>query len=314
VTVAATTTGYAPTPLASAPRRPTRRRRWRRGEGLAPYLFIAPFFALFAAFGIYPLLFALRLSFTEWHGVGAPRWVGFGNYTYLLQNPEFWGSLGASAIMWLLIVPVQTVIAVAAAAVLSQSRLRLKGFFRTSLMIPFVTPLVAIAQVWIIMYDKDYGVINSVLHLLGIPNVGWLTTTVGAQITIALLVLWKSSGFALVIMLAAVQSIPAELYEAADMDGAGVWRKFWSITVPMMRRTISFFVVISTLGISQMFLEPYVITRGGPYDATLTSGLYLFNHIGNSDLGTGAADSFLLVVLVFALSLVAVRVLRSKED
>jgi ABC-type sugar transport system permease subunit len=260
------------------------------------------------------LLFALRLSFTNWQGSGQLKWIGLGNYTYLLTNSDFWASLANTSVLWLLIVPVQTIGAVVIAGMLAQAGLRGRGFFRTTLIVPFVTPLIAMAQVWLLLFDKDFGAINAGLHAVGLPEIGWLTTTAWAKPTIALLVLWKTTGFAIVIMLAALQNIPDELYEAADIDGAGTWHKFWAITMPLMYRAIAFYVVIATLGISQMFAEPYVMTKGGPYNSTITSGLYLYNHITTSDLGLGAANSFVLVVLVFVISLVSVRLLRSKED
>lgn len=292
--------------------RPTRRRRphgWWTG-----YLFISPFFLLFAVFGAYPLIYALELSFSDWHGAGALHWIGFANYTYLLTSTDFWASVGVSAVLWLLIVPIQTIAAIGLASALSRSRLRFTRLLRTTVLLPYVTPLAAMAQAFILIFDQNFGVTNDILGHLGIPAVGWLTTTTWARPTIALFVLWKSTGFALVIMLAAVQAIPDDVYEAAAIDGAGTLSVFARITVPLMRPAIAFFVVVSTLGVSQMFLEPYVITKGGPYNSTTTSGLYLFDHIGNSDLGTGAANSFLLVVGVLFLSLAAIRVLRARES
>jgi ABC-type sugar transport system permease subunit len=307
----------------SAPRQAVRsdkaappRRFGRRlsNQSRTGYLLIAPFFAIFFAFTAYPMVYALELSFSDWHGAGALHWIGFANYTYLLTNPGFWESVGNSAIMWLLIVPIQTVGAIAVATALTRSRLRFKKILRTVVILPYVTPLAAMAQAFILIFDKDFGVANAILHVFGGPTVGWLTTTTWAKPTIALFVLWKTSGFALIIMLAAVQSIPHEVYEAAVVDGAGPVRTFFSVTMPLVRRAVAFFVVISTLGISQMFLEPYVITKGGPYNSSTTTGLYLYQHVTASDLGTGAANSFILVIGVLLLSLLAVRVLRSKED
>jgi ABC-type sugar transport system permease subunit len=297
--------------LTVPPRRTGRRlpREWRVG-----YLLIAPFFVVFFAFTVYPMIYALELSFSDWHGAGALHWIGLGNYTYLLTNRDFWASVANSAVMWVLIVPIQTVGAIAIASALSRSRLRFKKTLRTVVILPYVTPLAAMAQAFILIFDKDYGVVNTALRFLGGPSIGWLTTTTWAKPTIALFVLWKTSGFALIIMLAAVQGIPPDVYEAAVVDGAGPVRTFFWVTVPLVRRTIGFFVVVSTLGISQMFLEPFVITKGGPYNSSTTSGLYLYNHVTASDLGTGAANSFILVVGVFLLSLLAVRVLRSRED
>ncbi|MFG1679645.1 carbohydrate ABC transporter permease [Nonomuraea sp. NPDC049269] len=286
----------------------------RRPPRLSPYLFIAPFFAVFAAFGVYPLVYALRLSFTRWRGAGEATWVGVGNYVYLLTNPDFWASLGNSAVMWLLIVPIQVVAGLGAAVLLANARLRLRGLFRVAFIAPFVTPLVAMAQVWIVVFDEDYGLVNHVLGLVGLPAVGWLTATAWAKPTLALLFLWKTTGFAIIILLAGLQAVPGAVYEAASIDGASRWRQFWSLTVPLVRRSIAFLVVVQTLAVFQMFAEPYVVTEGGPYGSTTTAGLYLYDHISASDLGTGAANSFLLVLLVFGLSLGAVRLLRPKDE
>ncbi|GIH23913.1 sugar transporter [Acrocarpospora phusangensis] len=280
---------------------------------LTPYVFVSPFFLVFAAFGVYPLIFALQLSFTRWRGAGEAVFVGLGNYSYLLSSPDFWASLGNSAVLWLLIVPVQVVAGLGAAVLLANAKLRLRGFFRVAFIAPFVTPLVAMAQVWIVVFDTDYGLVNYVLNLVGLPDVGWLTSTTWSKPTLALLFLWKTTGFAIIILLAGLQAVPGQVYEAAGLDGASRWRQFWSLTVPLVRRSIAFLVVVQTLAVFQMFAEPYVVTQGGPYGSTETAGLYLYDHISASDLGTGAANSFLLVLLVFGLSLGAVRLLRPKD-
>ncbi|MCO8277085.1 sugar ABC transporter permease [Actinoplanes sp. TRM 88003] len=280
----------------------------------APYVFVLPFFVVFAAFGAYPLAYALRLSFTKWTGAGEARWIGLDNYTYLLTSPEFWASLGNSSIMWLLVVPIQLVAGLGAAVLLSNAKLRLRGLFRVAFIAPFVTPLVAMAQVWIVVFDRDYGLVNHALNLIGLPDVGWLTSTAWSKPTLALLFLWKTTGFAIIILLAGLQAVPSHVYEAADLDGASRARQFWSMTVPLMRRSLSFLLVIQTLAVFQMFAEPFVVTQGGPYGSTTTAGLYLYDHITASDLGTGAANSFLLVILVFALSLLSVRLLRARDE
>ena len=279
----------------------------------APYVFILPFLAIFAAFTIYPLVFTFRLSFTSWHGEGAAQWIGWDNYTYLLSNPDFWASLATSGILWLLIVPVQVGVGLIAAVLLNSAKLKARGIYRTAFIVPFVTPLVAIAQVWIVVFDQNYGAVNSFLHLFGLPDIGWLTTTTWSKPTLALLFLWKTTGFAIIILLSGLQSIDTSLYEAASLDGASRIRQLWSITVPLIRRTIMFLVVLQTLAVFQMFAEPYVVTKGGPYGSTTTAGLYLYNHITVADLGTGAANSFLLVVILMGLSLLFVRLLRARD-
>ncbi|KRC46955.1 sugar transporter [Leifsonia sp. Root227] len=308
-----TTTTAAP----PAPSAPPRAARGSRGysirRALAPYLFVLPFVAIFLAFSIYPLVFTLRLSFTNWHGSGAAEWVGLGNYAYLLGNGAFWASLGNSGILWLLIVPIQIVGCIVVAVLLDNAKLRMRGFYRVAFIVPFVTPLVAVAQIWIVLFDQNYGAVNGLLNLVGLPDVGWLVTSQWAKPTLALLFLWKTSGFIIIILLSGLQSIDANIYEAASIDGANRVRQVWSITVPLLRRTIMFAVVLQTLAVFQMFAEPFVVTKGGPYGSTTTAGLYLYNHITRADLGTGAANSFLLVIVVMALSLGFVRLLRAKD-
>jgi ABC-type sugar transport system permease subunit len=290
--------------------RSRRTRPWRRR--LAPYVFVLPFLVVFLAFSVYPLFFTLRLSFTDWHGSGAARWVGLDNYRYLLTNGDFWASFGNSGILWLLIVPVQLVLSVIVAVLLSAIK-RVRGFYRVALVVPFVTPLVAVAQIWIVLFDQNYGPVNAMLSAIGLPPVGWLVTSGWAKPTIALLFLWKTTGFVVLIVLSGLQHIDRGLYEAASLDGAGRVRQLRSITLPLLRRSLMFCLVLQTLAVFQMFVEPYVVTRGGPYGSTTTAGLYLYDHIDRADLGTGAANSFLLVIAVMALSLLFVRLLRAED-
>lgn len=280
---------------------------------VAPYLFVLPFVAVFVAFSVYPMLFTLRLSFTDWRGSGAARWVGWDNYAYLLGNEMFWGSLGNSALLWLMIVPVQVVLALLVAVLLNNAKIRMRSFYRIAFLVPFVTPLVAVAQIWVVVFDQNYGAVNGLLNLFGLPDVGWLTTTAFAKPTLALLFLWKTTGFIVIILLSGLQSIDASVYEAASIDGASRARQLRSITVPLVRRTLMFSVVLQTLAVFQMFAEPFVVTDGGPYNSTTTAGLHLYEHITRGDLGTGAANSFLLVVVVMGLSLVFVRLLRTED-
>jgi ABC-type sugar transport system permease subunit len=280
---------------------------------VAPYLFVLPFVAVFVAFSVYPMLFTLRLSFTDWRGSGAAQWVGWDNYAYLLGNEMFWGSLGNSALLWLMIVPVQVVLALLVAVLLNNAKIRMRSFYRIAFLVPFVTPLVAVAQIWVVVFDQNYGAVNGLLNLLGLPDVGWLTTTAFAKPTLALLFLWKTTGFIVIILLSGLQSIDASVYEAASIDGASRTRQLRSITVPLVRRTLMFSVVLQTLAVFQMFAEPFVVTDGGPYNSTTTAGLHLYEHITRGDLGTGAANSFLLVVVVMGLSLVFVRLLRTED-
>ncbi|MDR1392879.1 MAG: sugar ABC transporter permease [Bifidobacteriaceae bacterium] len=306
------------TPVGQDERRPAGPRRslrpWQRFRRAGwPYLFIAPFLVVFVAFSVYPMLFTLRLSFTRWHGTGLAQWVGLNNYAYLLTNPAFWASLKNSAALWLLVLPAQIVLALAIAVLLNNTALKLRGFYRVAAIVPFVTPLVAVAQIWVVLFDRDYGVINHILNLFGLPDVGWLVTSTWSKPTLALLFIWKTTGFIMIILLSGLQAIEPAFYEAATIDGAGRARQISAITLPLLRRTLMFAVVMQTLAVFQMFTEPYVVTEGGPYSSTTTAGLYLYNHINRADLGTGSANSFLLVIIMVGLSLVFVRLLRPKD-
>jgi len=308
-----TTSVASPRPRPAAHPRMRRRGAAALRRRAAPYLFVLPFIVIFLAFSVYPLVFTARLSFTNWRGSGAAEWVGWENYTYLLGSEAFWGSLGNSAVLWLLIVPLQIVLSVVVAVLLNSAKLKLRGLYRVAFIVPFVTPLVAVAQIWVVLFDQQYGAINAVLGVFGIPDIGWLTTSAWAKPTLALLFLWKTTGFIVIILLSGLQSIDGSMYEAAELDGASRLRQLWSITVPLLRRTIMFAVVLQTLAVFQMFAEPFVMTQGGPYNSTTTAGYYLYNHITRGDLGTGAANSFLLVILVMVLSLFFVRLLRAKD-
>jgi ABC-type sugar transport system permease subunit len=296
-----------------ASKRPFSIRQWLGGS-YSPYLFIAPFFIVFLAFSVYPLAYAFNLSFMYWHGGDTSYYVGLSNYLFLLSDPLFWQSLTNSVVLWVLIVPVQTLFSLLIAVLLTRPRLRLRWFFRTAFLTSFVVPIVAVAQIWLVMFDDQFGAINSILQLLHIAPIGWLTTAEWSKPTIALMVLWQGTGFAILIMLASLQNISQEYYEAASIDGAGPFDQFRYVTLPMMSRAISFFVVVRTLDIIKMFAEPFVLTKGGPYNSTTTAGYNLLNYINNSDMGTGAANSFLLMLLVVVVSLVMLRLMRPKEE
>jgi ABC-type sugar transport system permease subunit len=288
-------------------------RRWLGGS-FSPYFFVAPFFIFLIAFFLYPFLYSFVLSFTHWHGDANPRFIGLSNYTFLLTDSTFWQSLANSALLWVLIVPLRVLIAIAIAALLSLPKLRLRGLFRTIMLFPYVVPLVALVQVWLVLFDQNFGAINTILQTLHLPMIGWLTTSAWAKPTLATLVLWSGSAFAVLVMLAAIQAVPGEYYEAAAIDGANAIRQFFSITLPLLRRTIAFLVVFSTLGVIQMFLEPKLLTNGGPYNSTTTAGFLLNSYITNSDFGTGAANSLLLTILLVVLSLFMVRFLQSGDE
>ncbi len=275
------------------------------GQKRAGYAFTAPFVIVFLIFSVYPILFTLQLSFTSWRGVGSPDWVGISNYIFLLGNEHFWYSIWNSSALWVLILPAQMFLSLVIAVLVNNAKVRARSAYRIIFLVPFVTPLVAVAQIWKLVFDTDYGLVNYMLTAVGLDPVPWLTSVQWAKPTLAFLFIWKTTGFIVMILLSGLQSIDEQVYEAATIDGAGAVRQFTSITFPLIQNTLLFAVILQTIAVFQMFAEPFVITQGGPYSSTTTAGLYLYNHINRADLGTGAANSFLLIVAVAVFSIAA---------
>lgn len=278
-----------------------------------PYAFVAPFALLFLIFSAYPIFYTARLSFTKTNGTSRAHWIGWENYKYLLQNERFWNSLLTSGQIWILIIPLQLVIAVLLSVILNSQFVKFRAFYRVGYILPFITPLVAVAQIWVVLFDDRHGAINSILNMFGISAIHWLQSPILAKVTLALLFLWKTSGFVIIILLSGLQSIDSTLYEAAKLDGASKYRELVSITIPLLKPSLLFVVILQTLGVFQMFAEPFVVTQGGPYSSTTTAGYYLYNHITRGDLGTGAANSLLLVFVIISISLLFTHFIKSKD-
>lgn len=241
------------------------------------YLFVAPFFLLFAVFGLYPLLFSLALSFVKWDGLTEMKWVGLGNFQLMLDDEILLASLWNTLIIGLLYVPPMLVLAFLLAVGLNASWMRARAFFRASIFLPCVTPMVVIAIVFGLLLSSERGLLNQFLVAAGLEPVPWLDSTAWSKVSVALLVMWRWTGYNMVLMLAGLQGIPADNYEAAAVDGAGRLRQLWHVTLPLMRPTFLFCFILSLIGTVYMFDEVFVLTRGGPGTSSTNFGLYLFN-------------------------------------
>jgi multiple sugar transport system permease protein len=285
----------------------------RRRDTLAGWLMVLPQLAGIVTFVLVPLGLVVWYSVHEWNVLGGTfEFVGGDNYAALASDARLGPVLKATGLFSVGLVVLNLSLALFLAMLLNQ-KLRGTVVFRTLFFSPVVVTLVAWTIVWGFLL-QDNGGINGFLNLLGIDGPNWLRSGGTAMASVIVVQLFKNVGLNMVLFLAALQGVPAELYEAARIDGASAWHQFWSITVPLVTRTLSFVVVIGTLTVFQLFAEPYVVTGGGPFNGTRTAGLYLYKHITNSDLGLGAANSMLLVVMVLALSLASIRLLRSRED
>ena len=280
-----------------------------------PYLFISPFYILFLIFGVYPILFSLYLSFTEWKGLGPIKFVGLRNFELLFKDKIFWQSMTNGIILFFMYVPIMTFLALVLAVILNSKRVRGFRFFRTLLFIPYIMNIVAAGFTFRLLLNQKYGLVNALLEIFSIPPVPWLESAWGGRISLCLLVIWAWLGYNMVIMLAGLQTIPGELTEAAFIDGASSIQAFFYVTIPLMRPVILFSLVLSTMGSFNLFSEIYNLTGGGPINATLTPVIVIFNQaFGNFRLGYASAMAYLYFIILFALTLLQFRYFGQQVD
>ncbi|AKJ28482.1 carbohydrate ABC transporter permease [Caldimonas brevitalea] len=340
----------APAPSAG---RPARRRRRLKPWDWAPYLFISPFFVLFAIFGLFPLLFSAYVSFFRWEataGLEAMVFEGWGNYTYLLQldgiewsqaftsafwadlyDRDFWRALYNTLWIGVLSGIPQHLVAIPLAFFIHTQFKRFRNPVIGMYFLPFITNTVAVAMVFTALFSRDFGVVNLTLTGLGNWDLGglkplaWLLPTEPIdwgsseyqRWTVAVVVWWRYVGWNTVLYLAALQTIPKDLYEAATMDGANKWQQLWYITVPMLRPMMFFAVTLTLIGSLQLFEEPYILTggTGGSGKAAQTSSMLITNYaLNDGDFGTASALAWLLFVFIGILTYVNNKIFGRKND
>ncbi|MDX2170198.1 MAG: sugar ABC transporter permease [Deltaproteobacteria bacterium] len=275
----------------------------------AGVLFAAPALLLIAVFFFLPVIASALLSLTDVDiyaiaDLARLCVVGAANYGALFADPLFWTALRNTALFVVIAAPLSVAVSLAAALLVTAGAVRLAAVFRTLFFLPVVTSLVAVAVVWRYLYHPRFGLLNYLLSLLGIAPRDWLGDPHWALAAIIVMSVWKNFGFNMVIFMAGLQSIPLQLYEAASIDGAGAWTQFRRITLPMLRPTLLFVVAMTLIGNFQLFAEPYVMTRGGPSNATLSVVLYMYEQgFRWWNLGYAAAIAFALFGIIVALSL-----------
>ncbi|MDS1272510.1 sugar ABC transporter permease [Lipingzhangella sp. LS1_29] len=274
---------------------------------LSPYLFIAPYFLLFGIFGLFPVLFTFWVSLHDWGLLaGNQGFTGLDNYVFLFQDSRFWNALlNTLAIFTIAVVP-QLVIALLLADTLNR-RIRWRGFFRVGVIIPYITSIAAMAIVFGQLFGRDFGLVNYGIELLGMEPIDWRNNRFASWTVIAVMIDWRWIGFNTLIYLAAMQAIPRDLYEASAIDGASRIRQFWQITIPMVRPTIMFTVIIATIGQMQLFTEPVIFSadyRGGAQGQFQTVAMLMFDEamrLQNFGYGSAIAWVIFLLIIVFAL-------------
>jgi lactose/L-arabinose transport system permease protein len=282
-------------------------------EKTAPYFFLSPVILIFALFMVYPIIKSLILCTQSFVG-GEYVFVGASNFIKLFKDPIFWKSLSNTFIYLMIQVPIMVFLSLLLAVLLDSKFLRGKGFFRMSLFLPAITALVAYAMIFKLMLNTDYGMINHFIGLFGFDKIDWLNTAWGARISIILGITWRWTGYNMIIMIAGLQGIPTELYESAEIDGANHIQKFFRITIPMVKPIILFVAMTSTIGTLQLFDESYILTSGGPDNATITIGHYLYNNgFQFFKFGYASAISYTLVVIIALLSYLQFKLSKGGE-
>lgn len=279
-------------------------------ENLTAYGLLCAALVCFALFSWYPIIRGVLLSFQQVNFVTAPSWVGLENFRRLFADPLFWTAWRNTLLFTGIALVFGFVLPFAAAVLLNELR-HGKAYFRLVVYLPVMLPPVVVALLWKWFYDPGPGLFNTALHAVGLPGLSWLDSTSTSMVSLVLVSTWANLGSATLIYLAALQTIPGELYEAAELDGAGIWRRILHVTVPQTRFALLVMLLLQVVATMQVFTEPYVMTGGGPEDSTVTVLLLLYKYaFFYNDFGTASALSLMLFVVLGVFSFLYVRLTR----
>jgi multiple sugar transport system permease protein len=269
---------------------------------VTPYLMVSPYIVHFLIFIAFPVFFSFFLMFNKWNIISPMEFVGFHNFYRLIHDRLFFISIFNTMIFLFIHIPLQIAVALFFAELLNQ-KIKLRGFFRAAFFLPVVVSGVVVTMLWEQLYGYDTGLLNRLLVSIGLGKVGWLISPQLAMPSIALMATWKNVGLYIVLFLVGLQSVPAHYYEAAEIDGADQWQKFWYITFPSINPTVFMVVILSTIGGFSLFIEPYILTGGGPLNSTISAVLYIYKqgffyyHMGYAAT-LGFVFAFLILMVV----------------
>jgi len=271
---------------------------------IVPYLMVSPYLIHLTLFILFPVAFSLFLTFHKWNIISSMEFVGFDNYIRLFEDRLFWKAIINTIVFLLVHIPLQIIVALALAYLLNR-KLFMRGFFRAAFFLPVVISGVVVTMLWQQLFAYDSGLLNRILINIGAGKVGWLSNPNLAMTSIALMATWKNVGLYVILFLIGLQTVPEMYYEAADVEGASSWQKFRHITLPSINPTIFMVTILSTIGGFSLFIEPYIMTGGGPLNSTLSAMLYIYKqafeyyHMGYSaTLGVFFAMLIMLVVVI----------------
>ncbi|MEU3518186.1 sugar ABC transporter permease [Streptomyces sp. NPDC006654] len=305
-------------PDGSTGRRHSGVRRTARAQTRAAWILGAPFLALFAAFMVLPVVWSLLMSMTDTESADLRTplnvsFIGLDNYVRLFEDEQFVHALRNTGVFVLVGLPLTLAAGLAAAVALDRGIRRFRAVFRVGFYLPVITSVVAVAVIWKTLLDPRAGLVNTVLAWFGIDGPAWLADTRFALPVMILMAVWRNLGTVMIIMLAGLQSVPQSLMEAAELDGAGAWQRFWRVTFPLLRPALLLTAVTTGINYLQFFDEPFVMTNGGPLDSTLSATLYSYNQFGNGNYDMASAAGYVVFVLIVALTVLQFRVLRDKD-
>jgi multiple sugar transport system permease protein len=273
-----------------------------------PYLFIAPYYVVFITFFLGPALFAVYTSFHSWHLLGEMKFIGLKNFEVLLKDLSFRLAVRNTLFYITSAIFLQWPLSLVLAVIINQRFLRGARIFSTVYFIPILTSSVVVSIVFIMFLDKSYGLFNAPFIALGMKPINWLGTREMSKFAVLLLIMWRYVGYNMIFFLATLQAIPRELYEAAWVDGASRLDTFWHITLPLLRPAIAYVMILGIIGGWQLFDEPFLLTKGGPADSSMSVANYLYRvSITNMRMGYGSAIGLVLFVVVFMITLVQLR-------
>jgi len=275
--------------------------------------FATPYALFLLVFSLYPILFALTLVFLRWDLVTAPAFAGLDNLSTLVHDARFWQSIGNVLLFLAIHVPLQIAVALALAVALDRP-LVARSFWRAAFFLPVVISGAVVTILWSSLYATDVGLLNRMLGHIGVGPIPWLTDPAIAMPAIAVMVTWKNVGFYVVIYLAGLQYIPRSCYEAIDLEGATAWQRFRHVTLPLLRPQTALVVTLSTINGFQLFIEPYIMTGGGPLRRTLTPVLYMYkNAFAYQKMGYAATVGLALALAIFAVLIIQRRLVGKSE-
>jgi len=279
------------------------------------YLFILPFTLVFLIFNVYPIGYSFFLSLQHWNGFTKMEYVGFRGYEILIGDPRFWRDLLNTLYLFIINVPLMVILSLVGAVILDSPELPLKNLFMSIYLFPYFVPLVVVSAIFGLMMGTDYGILNQILGLVGIPHIPWLISAAWSKNAILVALIWRWVGYWTLVSLAGLQSIDKNLYEAAIIDGAGRIRMFLRITIPLMRPVLLFVFVLNSIGTLQAFDTPYIMTGGGPLQSSETSVMYIYYYgFTYFKFGQAAAASWIVFIVILIISILQLRAGRGQAD